>query len=53
MAKAIISNRIYLDNPGVEHTKLVMQELTYKIKKDTGSKQFQAVETIRNYKSLV
>jgi len=52
MSKAIISNRIYIDNPGVEHTKLVMQELTYKIKKDTGSKQFQAIETIKNYKVL-
>ena len=53
MPKAIISNRIYLDNPGVEHTKLVISELTYKIKKETGSKQFQAIETIKNYKSLV
>lgn len=53
MAKAIISNRIYLDNPGVDTTKSIIQELTYKIKKDTGSKQFQAIETIRNYKSLV
>jgi superfamily II DNA or RNA helicase len=52
MAKAVISNRIYIDNPGVDHTKLVMQELTYKIKKDTGSKQFQAIETIKNYKVL-
>ena len=52
MPKAIISNRIYIDPPGVEHTKLVLQELTYKIKKDTGSKQFQAVETIKNYKVL-
>ena len=52
MAKAIISNRIYIDNPGVDATKLIIQELTYKIKKDTGSKQFQAIETIKNYKSL-
>lgn len=52
MAKAVISNRIYIDNPGVDHTKLVMQELTYKIKKETGSKQFQAIETIKNYKVL-
>ena len=52
MAKAIISNRIYIDNPGVDHTKLVMTELTYKIKKETGSKQFQAIETIKNYKVL-
>lgn len=52
MPKAVISNRIYIDSPGVEHTKTVIQELTYKIKKDTGSKQFQAIETIKNYKVL-
>jgi superfamily II DNA or RNA helicase len=52
MPKAVISNRIYMDNPGVEHTKLVIKELTYKIKKDTGSKQFSTVETIKNYKVL-
>lgn len=52
MAKAIISNRIYLDNPGVEETKKIIKALTYKIKKDTGSKQFSTVETIKNYKLL-
>jgi superfamily II DNA or RNA helicase len=52
MPKAVISNRIYMDNPGVEHTKLVIKALTYKIKKDTGSKQFSTVETIKNYKVL-
>lgn len=52
MAKAIISNRIYLDNPGVAYTKEIVKQLTYKIKKDTGSKQFSPVETIRNYKLL-
>ena len=52
MAKAIISNRIYLDNPGVEETKQIIKTLTYKIHKDTGSKQFSTVETIRNYKIL-
>jgi len=50
--KAIISNRIYMDNPGVEHTKHIIKELTYKIKKDTGSKKFATVETIKNYKVL-
>lgn len=50
--KAILSNRIYMDNPGVEHTKLIIKELTYKIKKDTGSKQFATIETIKNYKLL-
>lgn len=52
MAKAIISNRVYIDDPGAEHRALIVNELTYKIKKDTGSKQFQAIETIRNYKAL-
>ncbi len=46
VAKAVISNRIYLDNPGVEHTKHVIKSLTYKIHKDTGSKKFASVETI-------
>lgn len=52
MAKAIISNRIYLDNPGIEETKQIIKTLTYKIHKDTGSKQFSTVETIKNYKIL-
>jgi superfamily II DNA or RNA helicase len=52
MAKAIISNRIYLDSPGVEATKTIIKALTYKIQKDTGSKKFAAVETIKNYKVL-
>jgi superfamily II DNA or RNA helicase len=52
MPKAIISNRIYMDNPGVEHTKDIIKALTYKIKKDTGSKQFSTVEIIKNYKVL-
>lgn len=51
--KAIISNRIYLDNPGVEETKKIISATTYKIKKDTGNKKFQSIETIRNYKTLV
>ncbi len=41
-----------MDNPGVEHTKEVIKALTYKIKKDTGSKQFATVETIKNYRLL-
>lgn len=52
MSKAIISNRIYLDNPGATHTKEIVKQLTYRIKKDTGSKQFSPVETIKNYKTL-
>jgi superfamily II DNA or RNA helicase len=52
MAKAVISNRIYLDNPGTDATKAIVKALTYKIQKDTGSKKFAAVETIKNYKVL-
>lgn len=52
MPKAVISNRIYMDDPGKEHTKHIMRTLTYKIHKDTGSKKFVSVETIRNYKTL-
>lgn len=52
MPKAVISNRIYMDNPGVDQTKAIIKSLTYKIQKDTGSKKFAAVETIKNYKSL-
>lgn len=52
MAKAIISNRIYIDDPGKEIAKYIIGELTYKISKDTGSKKFMSVETIRNYKLL-
>ncbi|CAG0925980.1 unnamed protein product, partial [Notodromas monacha] len=52
MAKAVISNRIYMDNPGVDSTKTIIKALTYKIQKDTGSKKFAAVETIKNYKVL-
>jgi superfamily II DNA or RNA helicase len=53
MPKAIISNRIYMDDPGKDHTKHIMKTLTYKIHKDTGSKKFVSIETIRNYKTLV
>jgi len=41
-----------MDSPGTEHTKHIMKTLTYKIHKDTGSKKFVSVETIRNYTSL-
>lgn len=41
-----------MDNPGVEATKEIIKALTYKIKKDTGSKQFATIETIKNYRLL-
>jgi superfamily II DNA or RNA helicase len=50
--KAIISNRIYLDNPGQEETKKIVGSLTYKIKKDTPNPKFSTVETVKNYKVL-
>ena len=50
--KAVISNRIYLSDPGKEHTQKIIDTLTYKFKKDTGSKHFSSVETIKNYRLL-
>ena len=52
--KAIISNRIYLDNPGELVTKEIKRKLTYKFVKKGGTKKsnFAAVETVLNYKSL-
>jgi superfamily II DNA or RNA helicase len=52
MAKAIISNRIYLDNPGVEATKKIIQALTYKFTKSIGGKHIASVETVKTYKML-
>ncbi len=42
-----------MDSPGVEKTKEIIGALTYKFKKNTGSKQFASVETLKNYKVLV
>lgn len=52
MPKAIITNRIYLDDPGKEVVSNITRTLTYKIKKDTGNKKFTSIETIKNYKIL-
>lgn len=52
MPKAIISNRIFLEAPDAEHLKKIMRELTHKFHKNTGSKQFAVVETVKNYKVL-
>ena len=41
-----------MDNPGIPETKVIIKALTYKIQKDTGSKKFATVETIKNYKLL-
>jgi len=57
MAKAIISNRIYLDDPGAAARKFIEGQLTYKFNKSfTGSKKtgpVASVETIKTYKHLV
>jgi superfamily II DNA or RNA helicase len=50
--KAIITNRIYMDDPGRIKTKFIAEELTYKIAKNTGSKKFSTIETIKNYRIL-
>jgi superfamily II DNA or RNA helicase len=41
-----------MDNPGSAASKFIMNTLTYKIHKNTGSKKFVSVETIKNYKSF-
>lgn len=48
--KAVISNRIYLDNPGSFLAKTITENLTYKIPKNTGIKKYATIETIKNYK---
>lgn len=53
MAKAVISNRIYLDNPGPEHTKNIISALTYKFTKNIGKSHIVSTETVKNYRILV
>ncbi|NDG29581.1 hypothetical protein EB118_05730 [bacterium] len=43
--KAIITNRIYIDDPGKLNSKFIIDQLTYKFKKNTGSKKFSVIET--------
>jgi len=50
--KAIITNRIYMDDPGKLNSKFIIDQLTYKFKKNTGSKKFSVIETVRNYRLL-
>ena len=52
MAKAVISNRIYLDNPGSEHTKKIVSALTYKFTKNIGKSHIVSTETVKSYKIL-
>jgi superfamily II DNA or RNA helicase len=53
LAKAVISNRIYLDNPGPEHTKNIINALTYKFTKNIGKSHIVSTETVKNYRILV
>jgi superfamily II DNA or RNA helicase len=53
LAKAVISNRIYLDNPGPEHTKNIISALTYKFTKNIGKSHIVSTETVKNYRILV
>lgn len=50
MPKAIISNRIFLDLP--PNKKEVFDALTYRIVNNDGSKKYEQVEIIRNYRML-
>jgi superfamily II DNA or RNA helicase len=52
MPKAVISNRIYLDNPGPETTKLIAGSLTYKFNKNIGKNHIVTTETVKTYKIL-
>jgi superfamily II DNA or RNA helicase len=53
LAKAVISNRIYLDNPGPEHTKNIISALTYKFTKNIDKSHIVSTETVKNYRILV
>lgn len=52
MPKAVVSNRIYMDNPGPELTKQITAALTYKFTKNIGKNHIVATETVKNYKVL-
>jgi hypothetical protein len=52
MPKAVISNRIYMDNPGTEATKRITGALTYKFTKNIGKNHIVATETVKTYKIL-
>ncbi len=54
MAKAVISNRIYMDNPGTEWTKKVLTALTYKFTKkiSSGKSPVVSTEVVKTYRLL-
>ena len=41
-----------MDDPGKLNSKFIIDQLTYKFKKNTGSKKFSVIETVRNYRLL-
>lgn len=53
MTKAIISNRIYLENPGSVYGKEIIRQLTYKFERKIGKSRVNKVETVKNYTTLV
>lgn len=50
MPKAVISNRIYMDLP-IEKNKL-FDALTYRIVNNDGSRKYEQIEVIRNYRMI-
>lgn len=52
-SKAVISNRIYFKPTSKDHARQVVDALTYRIEKKSGTKgKFKSVEIIKNYKFL-
>ena len=52
MSKAVISNCIYLENPGSLYGKEIVKQLTYKFERKIGSSKITKIETVKNYQSL-
>lgn len=50
MGKAVISDRIYLDLP--ENKEAIFNALTYRIVNNDGSKKYEQIEIIRNYRMV-
>lgn len=50
MAKAVISNRIYMDLPSNKQD--LFDALTYKVVKPAGKVKYEQVEIIRNYRMV-
>jgi superfamily II DNA or RNA helicase len=52
LKKAILSNRIYLENPGSFYGKEITSQLTYKFERKIGTQKLAKIETIKNYSTL-